>query len=236
MYARLRKPRPHCILKLTFTMLQRGRSWDCNGFPSACRSLASQCLLLNSFPVNSCLHPDMPHHCTPCRGTETSSQDSLLTAVECWPDAASMPVQVLDRFLTSSSNGGPFLLGEGYSIAEVNAAPFLRNGNLLLGKYRDYDIIKQAESAGAKRFAQWAQVSAVRDCCDLEEGPSQTSLRPLHLMVLMLGKTHNHLHHAHDSAAWMAICLKDPPVSAPGFMAFHTLCARAEFGACSCAN
>ena len=69
-------------------------------------------------------------------------------------------MQVLDEFLTihGGKNGGPFLLGSQYSIAEVSTAPMLRGAAVLLPALRDYDVLAEAEKSGLTRFSEWAQV------------------------------------------------------------------------------
>lgn len=65
---------------------------------------------------------------------------------------------VIDAFLSKHGTlGGAYLLGDQYSIAEVNAAPFVRRAKITLSAHRNYDILAEARNAGYTRFASWAQ-------------------------------------------------------------------------------
>ena len=68
-------------------------------------------------------------------------------------------MQVLDKYLTThGSKGGPFLLGSRYSIAEVNAAPWVRSAKLILEAHRGINYVAAAKQANLHRFSDWAQV------------------------------------------------------------------------------
>ncbi|KAK9812137.1 hypothetical protein WJX73_010215 [Symbiochloris irregularis] len=67
-------------------------------------------------------------------------------------------LEVLETFLkTQALPGGPFVLGEHYSIAEVTAAPFLWRAALLLPEFRQWDLLKEAKAKGFSRFVEWSQ-------------------------------------------------------------------------------
>ena len=67
---------------------------------------------------------------------------------------------MIEQFLQAhGESGGPFLLGNQYSIAEVNAAPFAREGKVLLGALRNCNVLDTAMGGGSERFARWIEVS-----------------------------------------------------------------------------
>ncbi|KAK9811100.1 hypothetical protein WJX73_002714 [Symbiochloris irregularis] len=67
-------------------------------------------------------------------------------------------LQVLDTFLTTQAlQGGPFVLGEHYSIAEVSSAPFVWRTTFLAPHYRNIDVFAEAKARNLNRFLEWTQ-------------------------------------------------------------------------------
>lgn len=69
-------------------------------------------------------------------------------------------MQVLNTYLSQQAlPGGPFVLGDKYSIAEVSAAPFIWRATFLLPQFRDIDALAEAKAMRLTRFLEWTQVS-----------------------------------------------------------------------------
>ena len=67
-------------------------------------------------------------------------------------------MQVVDAFLKKHGQGGPYLLGDQYSIAEVNNAPFVWRAQVGLSAHRQFDLLTEVQKAGYQHFSAWAQV------------------------------------------------------------------------------
>lgn len=93
---------------------------------------------------------------------DNNNSDDYQSAVETFQQGLIKANAFLQHYMTKSQSGGPFLFGDGFSVAECNAAPFVQRACTILPAFCQIDVWQLCDELNLPYLRRWMQAVLTR--------------------------------------------------------------------------